>query len=98
MKLFRILLIGVELVTILLSLGHAHSLDLTQPSTPKTEGQYVAFIKRNAPEEDAFVAVQRVTEPYIQEGQWQKAAKVFETYRPLFKAMDTRFEKNYLVT
>ena len=94
MKLFRILLIGVDLVAILLFLGCAHyTLNLTQPSTSETVEQYDAYIKRNAPEEDAFVAVQRVAEPYIQEGQWEKAANVFETYRPLFKAMDLRFEK-----
>lgn len=93
MKLFRILFIGVGLGTILLFFSYAQALDLTQPSTPETVEQYDVFIKRNAPEEDAFVAVQRVAEPYIQERQWEKVAEVFETYRPLFKTMEKRFEK-----
>jgi len=67
--------------------------DLTKPSTPETFKQYDDFIKEKSPNEDAFVAVQRVAEPYIQQRQWEKAAEVFKTYRPLFKIMDSRFGK-----
>ena len=93
MKPFHIFFIGMSLVVSLWFLGYAEELDLTKASTPKTFKQYDAYIKGNAPEEDAFVAVQRVAEPYIQDGQWEKAANVFKTYRPLFETMDTRFEK-----
>jgi len=71
----------------------AQTIDLTEASTPETFKQYDAFIKKNAPDEDAFVAVQRVAERHIREQQWEKAADVFKTYRPLFKMMDKRFEK-----
>ncbi len=93
-KLFRIFFIGISLAASLWSFGYAEKLDLTKASTSKTFKQYDAYIKGNVPEEDAFVAVQRVAEPYIQERQWEKAANVFKTYRPLFETMDTRFEKN----
>lgn len=93
MKLFHILFIGVSVATILFLSGQAQAIDLTKASTAETFEQYDAFIKLNAPEEDAFVAVQRVAEPYIQDGQWEKAADVFKTYRHLFRTMDKRFEK-----
>lgn len=93
MKLFRILFVGVGLAASLWFFSYAEELDLTKASTAETFEQYDAYIKRNAPEEDAFVAVQRVAEPYIQYGQWEKAADIFEAYRPLFKTMDRRFEK-----
>lgn len=93
MKLFCILLIGATLVVSLWLFGYAEELDLTKACTAETFEQYHAFIKRNAPEEDAFVAVQRVAEPYIQDGQWGKTVDVFKTYQSLFKTIYTRFEK-----
>ncbi|MFQ5605676.1 MAG: OmpA family protein [bacterium] len=74
-------------------MGCVTGLDLTRPSTPRTEKQYVRFIQKNAPSEDAFVAVHRIAENYIEKKMWPEAAGVFEKYHPLFKFMDTRFEK-----
>ncbi|MBN2378858.1 OmpA family protein [candidate division WOR-3 bacterium] len=58
-----------------------------------TSRDYKIFIKLNAPSEDAFVAVQRLAEPYIQVKQWDIALEVFEKYQPLFPRMDARFRK-----
>lgn len=61
--------------------------DLTKSATAETVDIYHAFITANAPDEDAFVAVQRVAESALSARDWEKAAKVFALYRPLFASM-----------
>jgi outer membrane protein OmpA-like peptidoglycan-associated protein len=52
-----------------------------------------ALIKDYSPAEDAFVAVQRIAAPYIDEKNWSKAIKVFERYKSYFPEMKNRFDK-----
>lgn len=63
------------------------------PASPEEIKRYERFIKRNAPNEEAFVALERVAEPYIRAGEWEQAAEVYERYQGLFDTMDERFEK-----
>ncbi len=49
------------------------------------------YARTHAPEDEAFIAVQRIAEPFIKAKDWDKAVKVFEEYRPLFGVMDERF-------
>lgn len=63
------------------------------PVSPEEIKRYERFIKRSAPNEEAFVALERVAEPYIRAGEWEQAAEVYERYRGLFDTMDERFEK-----
>ncbi|MEA3310877.1 MAG: OmpA family protein [candidate division WOR-3 bacterium] len=63
------------------------------PAGPEEIKRYERFIKRSAPGEQAFVALERVAEPYIRAGEWEQAAEVYERYRKWFDAMDERFEK-----
>ncbi len=68
-------------------------IDLSTAPTSKNLGQYEEFVKTNAPSEDAFVAIQRIAEKFIQDGEWDKAADVFGNFRSYFKGMEKRFEK-----
>lgn len=63
------------------------------PAGPEEIKRYQRFIKHNAPCEQAFVALERVAEPYIRAGEWAQAAGVYKRYRGLFDAMDERFAK-----
>lgn len=52
---------------------------------------YERFIEQNSPCELAFVAVQRLARPYLQNKDWQGAIGVFEKYRKDFPGMEKRF-------
>ncbi len=93
MKHFRLLFIAMAAIAAAAFSGLTQTVDLTKPVTPETRAQYEAFIKRQAPAEDAFVAVQAVAARYIQNRQWERAVEVFQAHRPSFPAMDRRFEK-----
>jgi outer membrane protein OmpA-like peptidoglycan-associated protein len=67
--------------------------DLTKSCTPETINQFDDYIKKYAPDEDAFVAVQRIAGLYIKNCQWNIASEVFQKYRPLFPTVDDRFQK-----
>ncbi|MDH7515027.1 MAG: OmpA family protein [Bacteroidota bacterium] len=58
----------------------------------KEPDDYSAYVKKWAPSEDAFVAVQRVAKPFIDRKDWEGAAAVFERYKPLFPGMEARFD------
>lgn len=93
MKRFHLLLITMAAIAVTTSSALAQTVDLTKPATPGTRAQYEAFIKRNAPDEDAFVALQAVAALHIQDRQWERAVEVFQAFRPSFPTMDQRFEK-----
>ncbi len=59
----------------------------------KSESDLVRYIKLHAPEEDAYVAVQRLAAIYIVNQSWDSAAMVFAKYRPFFPEMKIRFDK-----
>jgi outer membrane protein OmpA-like peptidoglycan-associated protein len=66
---------------------------LKEGSTPETQSQFELYIEGNAPSEDAFVAVQRMAEPYIKEKDWNGAVEVFKKYEPMFPDISDRFNK-----
>lgn len=61
--------------------------------TEVTDEQYDKFIKENAPNERAFVALQWRVSKFINQKMWEMAVKQYERYRPLFPEMDKRFER-----
>lgn len=89
-SLSRALLCGVLAVATLADRNHAQEIDLTKLPTSNLSA-YEAFIKRHAPAEDAFIAVQRLAALPLKNREWEKAVAVFETYRTLFPAMAKRF-------
>lgn len=66
---------------------------LTQEPNPDTKSIYHNYILKNAPSDDAFVAVQRLTDAYISRKFWDSAVYVYEYYRPYFPISQRRFEK-----
>jgi outer membrane protein OmpA-like peptidoglycan-associated protein len=60
--------------------------------TPDNYGFYESFIIKNAPSENAFVAVQRMTDVYISKKQWDSAVAVYKHFKPFFKGMEGRFD------
>ncbi|MFP4527393.1 MAG: OmpA family protein [Candidatus Kapaibacterium sp.] len=55
--------------------------------------KFYNFIKDSAPSENAFVAVQRLAEPHIRQGNWEAAGDIFMLYKPDFPGMEKRFDK-----
>lgn len=54
---------------------------------------YKSFVKTYAPDEDAFIAVQRIAKPFIDRFDWDGAIAVYEKYKPRFPLMGARFDK-----
>ncbi len=54
---------------------------------------YENVVKLYAPSEDAFIALQRVARPFINQHEWKKAVKVFKDYRKLFPDFQNRIDK-----
>ena len=52
--------------------------------TIQSDEELRQFILQTAPQEDAFVAVQRLAKPYIDKKDWNGAIKIFLEYRDLF--------------
>lgn len=51
------------------------------------------FIYQTAPDEDAFVAVQRLAKHSIDMKDWNGAVQIFQTYKEWFPEMNTRFQQ-----
>ncbi|NTV14763.1 MAG: OmpA family protein [Desulfobulbaceae bacterium] len=51
------------------------------------------FVNRYAPDELAFVAVQKIAQPFIDAKNWSEAGSVYSKYRNKFLAKDTAFNK-----
>jgi outer membrane protein OmpA-like peptidoglycan-associated protein len=66
--------------------------DLTKSSTPETKAAFEQFINKNAPSEEAFIAVERIAEPFIKLKDWDKAIEVYKNYKNLFKSISARFD------
>ncbi|MFA6571139.1 MAG: OmpA family protein [Bacteroidota bacterium] len=64
-----------------------------KPCTERTLELYFDFIADNTPSEEAFIAIQRIAEPYIKNKEWEKAADIFRAYKPEFPNMEKRFDK-----
>jgi len=52
--------------------------------TIQSDEELMQFILQTAPQEDAFVAVQRLAKPYIDKKDWNGAIKLFLDYRDMF--------------
>jgi outer membrane protein OmpA-like peptidoglycan-associated protein len=66
--------------------------DLTQVPTQNTRAKYEAFVQKNAPSEDAFVAVQRLAYDAISQKNWAEATRIYRQYEPSFPEMQARFD------
>lgn len=92
-KKIRIFFLALTLLTIGYDL-HSQSLEfLQQASDPETDDLYREFINNNAPSEDAFIAVQRMAERFIEAKVWEKAISIFEEFKSKFPSMNDRFNK-----
>lgn len=80
---FPIAALAATLLAVAVTPGHAQ-VDLTRGATDATRQAYVDFIKKKAPSEDAFVAVQLLAERYVRDRQWKQAARIFRDFLPYF--------------
>jgi len=64
--------------------------DFEQASTIEDYKQFIEIYK---PNEMAFVAVQRLAKPYLDEKDWVGAITVFQDYKEYFPGMKERFDK-----
>ncbi len=71
----------------------AQGFNLEEPSEPGNDNLYRQFIEKNAPSEDAFVAVQRLAQRFIEARVWENAVKIYEEFKPKFPTMADRFDK-----
>lgn len=63
--------------------------EITKQDIPNLE----EYIEKNAPSEDAFLAVQKIAGLHVNEKDWTKATEVYKKYKPKFPAMQQRFDK-----
>src|SRR4030095_11844173 len=54
---------------------------------------YLNIVRLYAPLEDAFIALQYYAAPSINKKDWDKAIKIYETYRGKFPDLSKRFDK-----
>jgi len=90
---YRILFKCIATLSLLTNLACSSSFDLTKAPKPENLNSYDEFINKNAPDEDAFVAVQRLAEPFIIEKQWDNAIGIYRNYAPLFPAYVNQINK-----
>ncbi|HEY3875182.1 MAG TPA: OmpA family protein [Candidatus Kapabacteria bacterium] len=83
---------GEKWVVLLLLLTSCSTLDLTREPSAGDRGEYIQFIEKSAPSEDAFVAVQRLAAPAIEQKDWNGAALVYSEFKPKFPTMAARFD------
>lgn len=62
--------------------------DLTQSPTEHNVQAYEDFIIENAPSRDAFIALQRITEPLLDNKNFDGAVKVYNNYDSLFQTKE----------
>ena len=49
-----------------------------EPRTPQEATQFEIFISEHAPEDTAFIALQRLAAPMLRNGEFQKVAELYE--------------------
>ncbi len=81
------------LVIVLLLNSCNFTVDLTKAPSDKHVVDYDLYIKENAPNENAFVAVQRIAEKYLAVKDWAGAIHVYKSYMNDFPQMTERFNK-----
>jgi outer membrane protein OmpA-like peptidoglycan-associated protein len=75
------------------SITETENLMLTQAAQPDMVSIYDSYVRAKAPSENAFVAIQRMAEPFVIKKEWDSAAAIYRTYKPLFPDMERRFDK-----
>ncbi|MEI8135180.1 MAG: OmpA family protein [bacterium] len=85
-------------ITVFLFILFTVSLSFAQPNLVRVPNddnyhEYVEYAEKEAPSEDAFVAVQRLAYHPIKKGDWSSAIDIFKKYKPKFPAMQNRFDK-----
>lgn len=55
-----------------------------EPRTPQEATQFEIFISEHAPEDTAFIALQRLAAPMLRKGEFQKVAELYEKYQADF--------------
>jgi outer membrane protein OmpA-like peptidoglycan-associated protein len=78
---------------VIFALPATAQVDLTRGATDDNVKAYTEFVKKKAPSEDAFIAVQLIAEREIHAHQWKDAAKIFRQFLPYFKG-----DKRYAAT
>ncbi len=71
----------------------SQSFNLRYPADPENEVLYRQYIDKNAPKEDAFIAVQRIAERFIEAKVWDKAIIIYQEFQAKFPQMKERFDK-----
>ena len=71
-------------IMLFLSLGTSYIFAQRGLETITSEEDLKQFIYQTAPQEDAFIAVQRLAMPYIDKKDWNGAIKIFQNYREWF--------------
>ena len=79
----------IPLFCLLFSIPAFGQRDLEEITSDEELKQY---IYATAPDEDAFVALQRLASPYIEKKDWKGAVKVFQKYREWFPEMFARIQ------
>ncbi|MBL0332443.1 MAG: OmpA family protein [Chlorobi bacterium] len=65
---------------------------LFQEATLRTKKEYDAYIVKNAPSENSFVAVGLIAGIYIKQKKWQSAVDIYLKYKPLFPNISDKFD------
>ena len=67
---------------------------LTQTPTRDMFGIYHEYILKNAPTDDAFLAVQTMAYNFINKKMWDSAIIVYNTYKPYFPLSSIQIQLN----
>ena len=69
--------------------------ELMLSQTPQEDMNYlyVNYINKNSKTENGFIALQRLTDKYINSKQWDSAIVIYSGFKPLFPNFNARFEK-----
>lgn len=66
---------------------------LTQPITNDLIGYFVKYINLNPEKHNSFLAVQRLSEQFINRRDWDSAAFIYNTFKPLLKNYSKEIER-----
>ncbi|MBM4158731.1 MAG: OmpA family protein [Ignavibacteria bacterium] len=93
---FPKLILAYSVIFCAVNFGFAfcQTVDLSKdPVTTEDYNLLTEFIKKNAPSEDAFVAMQRILAPKIKTRNWLMSISVLKSYKHYFPNMSVRIEK-----
>jgi outer membrane protein OmpA-like peptidoglycan-associated protein len=76
-------------------IGCSNRFDLTKAPTSGNRHEYELLINSNAPSNEAFIALQRLTEPYLNQKDWVNVISTYQQYNDLFpgSAMQKKIQK-----